>query len=120
MAEINIYFQVIVVLFALFALSRAFLRFREGKMSLKEMLFWILLWASVIFVVFFSRMTFIISRIFGIGRGIDLVVYVSIVALFYLIFRIYVKIENIEQDITKIVREVALRKRGKIKIKKEK
>ncbi len=108
MAEISIYLQIIVVLFALFAASRAFLRFREAKMSWKEFLLWILIWSAVVFVVFLPQTTFVISKWLGIGRGIDFVVYASIVVLFYLVFRIYVKIETIEQDITKIVREMAI------------
>ncbi|MBU1854341.1 MAG: DUF2304 domain-containing protein, partial [Nanoarchaeota archaeon] len=49
-----------------------------------------------------------LSGFFGIGRPIDVVIYASIIVLFYLIFRMYVKIESMEQNITKVVREVTI------------
>ena len=49
-----------------------------------------------------------LSSILGIARGADLIVYVSVVLLFYLIFRLYVKMEKIEQDVTKVVRKIAI------------
>lgn len=37
--------------------------------------------------------------------------YISIVVLFYLIYRLYAKINNLERQITHIVREIAIRDR---------
>ncbi|MBW2969191.1 DUF2304 domain-containing protein, partial [Candidatus Woesearchaeota archaeon] len=39
----------------------------------------------------------------------DFVVYLSIILLFYMIFRIYVRFESFEQDITKLTREITLK-----------
>ena len=105
--------QAIVVLFVLFAWSRVLLRFRDRKISRWEFAFWSMIWAAVIVVLFIPRITEPIARLLQIGRGIDVVVYLSIVLLFYLIFRIYVKMEETEQQITKIVREVSLKKGGR-------
>ena len=43
------------------------------------------------------------------ATGIDLVVYIAVGLAFYLIFRLFVHIERIERDITKIIRHVALK-----------
>jgi hypothetical protein len=48
-----------------------------------------------------------------VGRGVDLVIYISVLILFYLIFRTLVRLDKIEKDITKIVREVALKDQDK-------
>ena len=50
---------------------------------------------------------FLADRI-GIGRGVDLVIYIAIVTLFYLVFRLHMKVELINRQITKVVREKAL------------
>lgn len=100
--------QIIAVLFALFAISRAFLRFKDNKLTKWEFVFWILLWGAVILVSFIPNITVPISAYLGIGRGIDLIIYISIIVLFYLIFRLYVKTETAEKAITKMVRQVAL------------
>jgi len=102
--------QIIVVLFVLFAWSRVLLRFRDRKISRWEFVFWSLLWLAVLIILFIPKITEPIARLLQIGRGIDVIVYLSIVLLFYLVFRIYVRLEGIEQDITKVVREVSLKK----------
>jgi hypothetical protein len=99
---------VLVVLFVLFAWSRAFYRFREKKITSGQFIFWTLLWVGIVSAVFFQGWTVWIASLLGIGRGADLVVYVSIVLIFYLLFRLYVKTENIEQEITRITGQLAV------------
>ncbi len=52
-----------------------------------------------------------ISNLLGISRPVDVIIYLSIAVMFYLIFRLYVKIETAEQEITKIVREKAIKRK---------
>jgi len=105
--------QVIIILFAAFALSRSYLRYRKNTESLLEFLLWIVVWVSVVVVVLVRRITAIPAQIFGIGRGVDVLVYLSIVFLIYSVYRIYSKIEKLEQDMTKLTREIALRQEKK-------
>ncbi len=100
--------HVIIFIFALFALSRAVLRRRERAISVFEFLFWMFVWTVLLVVIFIPDVTTIISRWWGIGRGIDSILYVSIIALFYLIFRLYVKQDAHQQAMTKLVRYHAI------------
>ncbi len=104
--------QVLVVLFALFAFSRALLRFKDKEITWKEFLFWVVVWVGVIVLAIVPDISSSLSNLLGIGRGVDLIIYTSIIALFYLIFRLYVKLEVIEQNITKITREIAFGNRN--------
>ena len=101
--------QIIIILFALFAFSRAALRARDRKIKQNEFIFWSIIWIAIIIVAFIPGITGIFAKPFGIGRGADFAVYISLIALFYLMFRLYVKAEKIEKDITKLVREIALK-----------
>jgi hypothetical protein len=103
--------QILAVLFAFFALSRVLIRFKEAKINTKEFLLWSIVWIAVIFVAVLPWTTSLAANLIGIERGIDLVVYISIVVLFYLMFRTYVKMENVEREITRLVREEAIGKR---------
>lgn len=105
-----IYTQLIITIFVIFALSRAILRFRERKISLTALLSWTLLWLITEYIIWKPDATTHIAKILGIGRGADLILYGSIVILFYLIFRVYVTIEDIERQITQIARMIALQK----------
>jgi hypothetical protein len=100
--------QVIVIIFALFAWSRVILRRKDGRIGNGSLVLWSAVWAGVIIAVLFPQTTITISSLLGIQRPIDVLVYGSIIALFYMVFRLYVKLENLRHDQTKIVRSVAL------------
>ncbi len=101
--------QILLTIFLIFALSRVVLRFKGGNVSLPGLLFWGLLFGSAIVFVLIPGVTSEIAKQLGIGRGADAVVYTSIVVLFYLVFRLYVYIQDIRQDITDIVKTIALK-----------
>jgi len=103
--------QVLIILFALFAISRSYLRFRNSTESMWEFILWIFIWISIVAVVLFPEITKLPAQMLGIGRGIDFAIYVSIVFLIYSVYRIYSKIEKVEQDITKLTRDSALKKK---------
>jgi len=102
--------HIIIAVFVLFAMSRTYLRLKDGELNIFAFIFWMLNWVLVAIIGFWPGVTQRIADIIGIDRGIDTVVYFSILALFYLIYRLYVKIEHLEQDITKVVRDEALDK----------
>lgn len=103
--------QLLIVVFSIFVLVRALTNFRKRVLSKRELFFWCVVWGGAIVVVFWPGLTSGIARLLGIGRGSDAIVYASIVVLFYVAFFLYVKIEKIRKDITKLVREQALKKR---------
>ena len=70
---------------------------------------------AVVVVAFIPNATSYFSSFLGIGRGIDFVVYLSILLLFYLIFRIYVRLEALNSSITKLTRAIAIQRGQKKK-----
>ena len=103
--------KIIIILFVLFAISRLILRFRDSSISLKELIIWSILWVTIIVVTLLPWTADIIAHIIGVGRGVDALIYFSIVMLFYTLFRISVKLEHIEYEITKIVRNQTLKEK---------
>jgi len=115
-----IYTQIVITVFIIFAVSRVFFRFSEGKISYYALFGWTLLWFFAEFIIWKPDVTTHIARILGIGRGADLILYGSIVLLFYLVFRIYIKIEDVERQITQIARRIALQNVSPSKKRKRK
>lgn len=101
-------FQFLFVLFCLFAIYSVFQKRKEGLLGPKGIIFWIFFWFAVIIVVSWPNSVAKIADFFGIGRGADIVLYISIAVLFYIVFKLHIKLESIGRDITKITREVAL------------
>ena len=101
--------QIFLLLFLLFALSRVVLRFRGGALSIRGFVFWLGLFSFAIVTVLEPKITGSIANYFVIGRGADAVIYVSLVLLFYLIFRLHIFIEDLRHDITTLVGKLSMR-----------
>ena len=103
-----IIFQILFIIFAIFAVSNVLARNKKGILGPKAVIFWIIFWILAVFVVFWPNSSSILAGYFGIGRGTDLVVYISLVLIFYLLFKLNIKLDSLDCDITKVVRKVAL------------
>lgn len=105
--------QIVIVAAAVFAIVMAFGRRRRGDLSLRGLLLWSLLWTGAAVASIVPRLTTLVAGWLGVGRGVDAVFYFALILLFYLIFRIFVRLEIIEHEITSIVRELGLKNLGK-------
>ncbi len=114
-------YQVIAIILGILAIVLSILRFRDGKMSLGMMFVWILIWLGVIFIAIDPNSTNFLAVYTGIGRGLDFVLIIGLLLCFYLIFKMYNKIETVEEELTDLVRELALaRKMGEDTKEKDK
>ncbi|MGB9937046.1 MAG: DUF2304 domain-containing protein [Methanobacterium sp.] len=102
-------YQFIGVLIGIIAIVLSILRFKEGKMTIGMLALWIFIWASIIGISIYPESTSILASITGIGRGLDFILIIGLIGCYYLIFKIYTMIENIEKEITHLVREIALK-----------
>jgi len=100
--------QILILVFACFAITRTVLQFKQGALTIAWLLFWILFWISAGFVALLPQTADTLARIVGVGRGADVIVYLSLIAVFYLIFRLYVHIDSLENEITRLVRKLSL------------
>ncbi len=96
--------------FILFAISRTVLRFKDASLSTGGLIFWTAIWIAGAILVLRPGLTGDLATNLGIGRGTDVVVYSSLLLLFYLIFRLYIKISTVDQEITRLVRALAFKK----------
>lgn len=111
--------QYILLIFLAFATSRVYLRTRDGSINFSSFIFWMGLFFVVGISVIDPSYTTYLANQLGAGRGVDIAAYISIVLLFYLIFRTNVMLENLRHDLTRLVRELALKEFEKEKTKKK-
>ena len=103
-----ILFQILFTLFALFAISSVIKRKRSNQFGAKGAIFWVLFWIASIIAVLSPDTITVLANTFGIGRGTDFVLYISIIVIFYLIFKLHLKVEMISRNITKVIRKEAI------------
>jgi hypothetical protein len=101
-------FQFIFLIFSMVVIGGIIQKKRAGHLGPKGAFFWILFWLFAVGAVLWPNSTTIIANKFGIGRGTDFVLYVSMALIFYLLFKMNVKIESVGRDITRVVRKKAI------------
>ena len=107
--------QIFLLAVVIFEISRVCLRLKEGVITTRMAFFWFLIWVAALVGIALPATTTKIAEFFGVGRGVDIIVYISLALLFYLVFRIYVMIEDLRHQITYIIREIALSGSSKIR-----
>lgn len=101
-------FQIFLMLFALFAISKTVRQYKKKKVSRHWFLVWTGLWVVVIGVALAPQTTDVVARYVGVEKGADLLVYCAIVLLFYVMYRMFVRMERQHQELTQLVRKIAV------------
>ena len=101
--------QVVLICFSVFATSRIVIRYRRGGLRLLHLVLWVFFWVGVVVAGVQPNTTDLIARRLGVGRGVDIAMYLSILTIFYLLFRSFAKIEDLDRQLTRVVRANALR-----------
>lgn len=102
-------FQIFLAVFAVAAILKTHRQYKAKKVSVYWYTVWVFLWLLVIAVAYTPQTTDIIAFYVGVEKGADLLVYTSIVVLFYALYRLFVKIEKQNKELTELVRMVAVR-----------
>ena len=93
----------------LLIIYRVVIKWKQGILTSRDLVFWTGFWLVVGVIILLPDTTSYLAEIVGVGRGADLIVYLSIVLIFYIIFQMTIKVEKIERNITKVVRTVAMK-----------
>lgn len=101
-------FQIITFLLIILIISRIVVRFIRHEISSREFIYWMFFWILAVAAILIPNALTRIANLLGIGRGTDLAFYGSFVIVAYVLFRMVVRLDRIERDITKVVRHLAL------------
>jgi small membrane protein len=103
--------QLIAVFIILFFLSRLFKQKRKKELGSNEFYFWLIFWfLTLAAVIFIKRIDSIVASLGFSGSGIEVLLYLSVVILFYFLFKMRIKEGRMERDITRLTREIAIMK----------
>lgn len=101
--------QLLLSTIIIFIIYKTIKSYQRGNLAKAFYLTWLFLWIGVLFFIFEQHILINIAHAIGISRGVDLIIYLSIILIFYLIYRIFSHLNDLNQKITKIIREEALR-----------
>lgn len=102
--------QTIALIIIASILARLYWQKQKNYIGMNEFLFWLIFW--ILAAVLIISLKFLDKLVAGLGfsgSGIEVLLYLSAAVLFYFVFRLRLKLEKIEKDITKIVQNIALK-----------
>jgi hypothetical protein len=82
---------------------------RLRKRLLDIIILFTMITCAIVFILWPS-ITNIMAKKLGVGRGADLIFYLSILIFWFVVLKLYARIRKLEQTFTEIIREDALRK----------
>lgn len=100
--------QILISIIMLAALRHTYRRYKQSIISVAELIGWSVLWLVVAVVFWQPQASSWLAQVFGVGRGADLITYGAILFLLFFLFRLSVRLDKLEKNITKIVRSDAL------------
>lgn len=84
---------------------------RKQEIGQNEFLFWLFFWlAGSLAIIFIKQIDLLLSSLGFSGSGINFLFYLTVIILFYLVFKLRLSIAKMESNITKISRKISLDK----------
>lgn len=103
--------QIIALALIVFFLIKLLKQKKKNIITINEFRFWLAFWSlSALAILFIKDLDKLLKALGFTASGINFLAYSSILVLFYLIFRLRLKLVKIEKDITTIIRNEALKK----------
>jgi hypothetical protein len=102
--------KVFSVALAAIAISKSYVDFRARMESVQMFLVWTLTWVTIVLVALFPSIVDIILEYSGSARvGLGTIFGMALVFVLFMVYRIYVKLERVEKNVTKMVQDLALK-----------
>lgn len=95
-----------------FFIFRLFGQKRKKEINKSEFMLWLSFWSiSALAIIFLKELDSLASRLGFSASGINLLFYAAILVLFYLIFRLRLRIAKLDKDLTDLNRSISLLKK---------
>ncbi len=100
--------RIFILLFVVVSLAKVLTVFRRGQLRRGPLALWTILWLAIAVVALVPDISSRLAHLVGVGRGADLVVYGSILVLFYAVFRLLIKQSYLEQEIADLAKVLTI------------
>lgn len=103
--------QIIAIVIIFFFVIRLVAQKKKGQINKNEFTLWLGFWlvaaAAIIFIKTIDRL---VAWLGFSGSGINFLIYIAVLALFYLVFRLRLDLAKMDRNLTEIVRQITLKK----------
>ena len=83
-------------------------RYMQGKNSALTTILWSIFWIIVAIFSLFPNLSNQFARLVGITRGLDFIIILVFIILFYTVLRLYFIVDKLQNDLNTVVKQVAI------------
>ena len=83
-------------------------RYLKGKNSIITTVLWSLFWIVVAIFSLFPNLSNQFAKLVGITRGLDFIIILVFIILFYTVLRLYFIVDKLQNDLNTVVKQVAI------------
>ncbi len=103
--------QLLAIIIILFFVFRLVIQKKKNLISKNEFFLWLSFWAlSAGAIIFIKQIDRLVASLGFSGSGINFLIYLAVLALFYLVFRLRLDLAKMDRNLTEIVRQMTLKK----------
>lgn len=84
------------------------IRYVKGKNSIITTVLWALFWIVVAIFSLFPNLSNQFAKLVGITRGLDFIIILVFIILFYTVLRLYFIVDKLQNDLNTVVKQVAI------------
>ena len=99
--------QYVLIVLSLLGLLNLFWQIRRGNLDWIASIKWFMAWVALLVVAIKPGVADWLANLFGTGRGADLLIYGAIIFIFILIFKLILKLNQMDRQISKLVSYIA-------------
>lgn len=105
-------YQIVAPLVSVVSLTYAWNLWYRQKKTLWEAALWTLFWASIALIAFYPGILTYLTAVTGIKDQVNAILVTCIGILFFMVFYVIMRFEEIQQRQVRLIREMALREAG--------
>lgn len=109
-------FQIIIIFISGYLIFKSVYKLIKKEIGWALFALWLSVWLFVLVINFFPLSITWLANSVGIGRGVDLIVYLALLIVFYVIFKTHLRIKCLEKKISRLVSAQALKKANEKKV----
>jgi hypothetical protein len=105
-------YQIVVPVLAIVAVLYAWSLMMRKKKTVWEVILWTLFWGTIALIAVRPNMLSYLTFVTGIKNQENAVLFTSVGILFFIVFYLIIRIEELQQRCSRIVRSIALQEAG--------
>jgi len=101
--------QILAGAIILFFMIRIYAQWRKKEINAYELSLWLAFWLlAALAIIFIKQIDRFVAYLGFSGSGINFLIYLAVLGLFYLVFRLRLSVARLDRSLTEIARQITL------------